>query len=110
MDALPEKLTIGEKYDPAMKITDQTEADAYFQLCVDHSMTYHCKTRTEAEALERANLGYYAGYGSAETRERVERLFQCAHPVFGSIAKVGAPTSEEALQAGQDLAAGKLSI
>lgn len=107
MKALPEKLTIGEKYDPAMKITDQAEADAYFQLCVDHSMTYHRKTREEAEALERTNLGYYAGYGDSETRERVERLFRCSHPVFGSIAKVGAPTPEEALKAGMDAAASR---
>ena len=107
MKALPEKMTIGEKYDPAMKITDQAEADAYFQLCVDHSMTYHRKTREEAEALERTNLGYYAGYGSSETRERVERLFRCSHPAFGSIAKVGAPTTEEALEIGRAMGAGK---
>lgn len=107
MKALPEKMTIGEKYDPAMKITDQAEADAYFQICVDHSMTYHRKTREEAEALERINLGYYAGYGSSETRERVERLFRCSHPVFGSIAKVGAPTTEEALAMGRAMGASK---
>lgn len=107
MKALPEKMTIGEKYDPAMKITDQAEADAYFQICVDHSMTYHRKTREEAEALERTNLGYYAGYGSSETRERVERLFRCSHPVFGSIAKVGAPTTEEALAMGRAMGASK---
>lgn len=105
MKALPEKTTIGEKYDPAMLIADQAKADAYFQLCVDHSMTYHRKTREEAEALERTNLGYYAGYCSHETRERVERLFRCAHPVFGAISKVGAPTPEEAFQMGQDMAA-----
>ena len=104
MKALPEKITIGEKYDPAMRITDQAEADAYFQLCVDHSMTYHRKTREEAEALERANLGYYAGYSCADTRRQVERLFRCAHPIFGSVAKVGTPTPEEALQAGIDMA------
>ena len=105
MDALPEKITIGEKYGPAMKITEQAEADAYFALCVDHSMTHHRKTRAEAEALERANLGYFAGYSSNETRARVEQLFKCAHPVFGAIAENGAPTSEQALQAGLDMAA-----
>lgn len=85
MEALPEKITIGQKYDPAMEIADQVEADAYFALCVDHSMTYHRMTRAEAEALERTNLGYWAGYFSAETRARVEMLFRCSHPIFGSI-------------------------
>lgn len=104
MNAFPEKMTIGEKYDPAMEITNQAEADAYFQRCVDHSMTYHRKTREEAETLERTNLGYYAGYYGAETRERVERLFSCTHPVFGSIAERGQPTPDEAFKAGVEFA------
>ena len=104
MSEIPEKISIGDKYGPAMSITDQVEADAYFQACVDHTMTYHRKTRSQAEALERANLGYYAGYYDTETRERVERLFQCLHPVFGSIAQNGAPSTEEAFEAGRRMA------
>ncbi len=53
------------------------------------------KTREEAEEIERANLGYWAGYYRPETRERVERLFRCAHPFFGSIAEKGPPTPEQ---------------
>lgn len=53
------------------------------------------KTREEAEQIERSNLGYYAGYHLDETRERVERLFRCAHPVFGSIAENGPATLEQ---------------
>ena len=37
---LPEKLTIGDKYDPAMKIEDQAEADEYFEACVQHQMRF----------------------------------------------------------------------
>ncbi len=99
----PSEITLGAKYDPAMKITDQSEADAYFERCVQHSMTFG-NDRQEAERIERANLGYWAGYGSEETRRRVEKLFSCAHPIFGSIAEVGSPTPEEALQAGVDAA------
>lgn len=75
-------LTIGGKYGPAMKIADQGEADRYFEQCVAHTMSFG-KTRAEAESIERQNFGYYAGYYSDETRERVERLFRCAHPVLG---------------------------
>jgi hypothetical protein len=96
-------ITIGEKYDPAMRITDQAEADAYFEQCVAHTMSFG-KSREEAEQIERANLGYYAGYSSDDTRRRIETLFRCAHPVFGAIAAVGAPTAEEALQEGERLA------
>lgn len=78
--------TYEEKYDPAMAITDQAEADGYFERLVQHNMSFGTM-REEAEGIERANLGYWAGYYSHATRERVERLFRCAHPFFGSIAE-----------------------
>jgi hypothetical protein len=99
-DLMPERITIGVKYGPAMEITDQAEADAYFERCVQHTMQRFDKTREEAELIERSNLGYYAGYCSPETRERVERLFKCAHPIFGAIATNGSPSLEHALRAG----------
>jgi hypothetical protein len=94
-DPFPEKMKYGDKYGPAMEITDQAEADAYFEKCVQHMMTYsdEYKTREAAEAVERTNLGYYAGYYGSDTRERVEKLFRCSHPVFGSIKENGAPTA-----------------
>ena len=96
--------TIGDKYGPAMNITDQAEADAYFAECVQDTMERFGKTREEAEELERGNLGYFAGYYSEETRRRVEGLFHCAHPFFGAIAEKGPPTLEEAFEAGRKLA------
>lgn len=93
------KISIGQKYSPAMTITDQSEADAYFEECVQHNMSFGTD-RTEAERVERINLAYFAGYYDSETRERVERLFRCAHPIFGSIAANGPPAVEEAFQAG----------
>lgn len=98
-------ITIGEKYKPAMEITDQESADAYFMELVAHNLK--CRRREgeppiqpEAEKVERHNLGYFAGYHDSETRERVERLFKCSHPIFGSIATNGQPTAKEALLAG----------
>ena len=94
----PDKITAREKYGPAMEITDQAKADAYFEACVKHCMQFD-RIRAEAEEIERANLGYYAGYYDFKTRQRVERLFDAVHPVFGSVAN-GEPTSEEAFTAG----------
>jgi hypothetical protein len=96
---LPETITIGDKYSPAMQVVNQSEADQYFEVLVAHSMKYFDQTREEAEILERSNLGYFAGYYGRETRARVERLFGCAHPVFGTIAEKGVPTVAEALLA-----------
>lgn len=102
MKPLPKEITIGDKYGPAMEIQTQAEADEYFEVCVQHCMS-HGRTRQEAESVERSNLGYFAGYCSHETRERVERLFRCAHPIFGSIAKHGAPTPEKAFEMGKQI-------
>ena len=95
-------ITIDEKYDPAMKITTQAEADAYFEECVQEIMAWG-KTREQAESVEKQNLGYYAGYYNEETRLRVERLFRCSHPIFGAAAN-GIPSAEEAFAAGVKMA------
>ena len=100
-EPLPDHITYGDKYGPAMTLMNQAEADAYFERCVQHCMRFG-KSRVEAEAIERSNLGYFAGYYSHETRARVERLFRCAHPLFGAIAEKGPPTAEEAFAAGLD--------
>jgi hypothetical protein len=83
-----------------MEITAEAEARDYFEACVTHNLSFGEHDRYQAEKIERANLGYYAGYYSSETRERVERLFACAHPIFGAIAQHGAPTPAEALLSG----------
>lgn len=95
---MEKNITIGEKYDPAMTITDPDEARAYFEVCVQHTMSFGM-AREEAEEIERINFGYYAGYYSHETRLRVEQLFNCSHPYLGK-AEDGRPSVEAALQAG----------
>ena len=101
--------TWGEVLGPAMKITDPADAAHYFAAYVN-SIEREAGSREKAEALARANLGYYAGYYDSETRLRVERLFFCAHPIFGPAAN-GTPTPEEAFRLGVEAgrnAAGKV--
>lgn len=102
-DTLPHQMTIGEAYGPAMKITDQAEADEYFERLVERAVSCEGMTREGAERQERSNLGYYARYYSNETRARIETLFRCAHPGFGPISG-SAPSVEEALEMGRLLA------
>jgi hypothetical protein len=97
MAPFPCTITIGEKYDRAMAITEQAQADEYFERCVEHAMRCFGASREEAEIVERAGLAYYAGYFDNTVRERVERLFHCGHPVFGKMAERGASTAKEAL-------------
>lgn len=93
-ESFSKEITIGQKYGPAMKITDQSEAEAYFEKCVEHNMSFG-QSRQEAERINRLNLGYYAGYYDDETRVRVERLFRCSHPIFGAFTE-----PEDAFHAG----------
>jgi len=102
MKPFPREISFADKYGPAMVIADQTQADEYFAACVQHTMSFGIG-REFAEEAERGNLGYFAGYYDNETRERVERLFSCAHPVFGSIARNGPPSPEAAFSAGMRL-------
>lgn len=102
-------LTYGDCLKPAMEITDEADAQqyltdyvAYIQTALDKEPR---KDGVSAAQIAATNLGYFAGYYDNETRERVERLFKCSHPIFGSIAKVGAPTAEEAFEAGKRMAA-----
>ena len=93
------EITLHEKYGPAMKVETKEEADAYFEECVAHCMTFG-KSREDSERIERSNIGYFAGYYDFETRQKVERLFGAPHPVFGS----SQPTAQEAFDAGVKLA------
>jgi hypothetical protein len=93
--------TIGEIYGPAMEIKDATKAHEYFNAIIKHIMS-HGKTQVEATDLAKQNLGYFAGYYNRTTRLRVERLFNCQHPIFGS-AEEGEPTPQEAFEIGQKM-------
>jgi hypothetical protein len=104
-DPFPLRVTIGTKYSPAMQIASEAEAAVYLERCVEHLRRSRPDLSIEeAHAIERQNLGYFAGYCGEETRARVERLFRCAHPIFGAIAENGPPTPEQALEAGMRMA------
>lgn len=100
-----ENLTWGDIGDPAMQITDQKEADEYLEDYVNFIMKIRPESsKLEASVIARSNFGYFAGYFSDEVRERVERLFNTEHPIFGKISINGSPTKEEAFEMGKKFA------
>lgn len=96
---LPDVMTLGDCYHPAMKCQTQEEADAWFEALVERDIRVHGLSREKAEAQERSNIGYFSGYYDNETAQRVFRLFRCAHPIFGT----ARPTADEALNMGKQL-------
>lgn len=99
-----EKRTYGETLGPAMDMTDPEEAKAFKAAYVSWMVRTQDIDEEEATDLVNQNLGYYAGYYDHETRLRVEELFECSHPVFGS-AEDGPPDSAAAFAAGKLLGA-----
>ncbi len=91
--------TIGEHYHPAMKIEAEKEAAEYLETLVQYSIERYGQSHEEATRIHRSFIAYFAGYYDHETRVRVERLFSCSHPVFGSAGN-GAPSAEEAFGMG----------
>ena len=67
-----ETMTYGECLGPAMEITDPEDAQQYLTEYVNHIQKYlDAEPRDDdmtAEQIAKTNLGYYAGYGSSETR------------------------------------------
>lgn len=111
------ELTYGQILDPAMKITDKDDADQYLESYVSYLIPYVIDNNKdkddifiyeESVKIAKYNLGYYAGYFDNSTRERVEKLFNCSHPVFGSIATNGEMTALEAFNLGKTLALKKI--
>jgi hypothetical protein len=100
----PDDATNGQTLGPAMEITEQAEADAYFETLVQHGMRLDPSLGRELAVKNlRGSLGYWAGYYGHETRLRVERLFRCTHPVFGS-AENGLVDPKDAFEAGKAFA------
>lgn len=94
-------LTYRECLEPAMEITDQKEADKFYADYLKWQMRngQSCK---KADETIKINLGYYAGYYGDDVRKRVEKLFMCSHPIFGSIKDNGVPTGKEAFECGKE--------
>ena len=99
-----EELTYGEVLDPAMKIKTHEDAiqyfDAYVEYTIKHINSNVLDKRKKAIDIVKQNLGYYAGYYGDATRKRVEQLFLCEHPIFGSIDNETA-TAKEAFECGK---------
>ena len=98
-------LTYDECLSPAMGITDAEDAKQYLAAYIkfQEANMQEASGKHTAEEICKINLGYWAGYYNEETRERVEKLFNCSHPVFGSIKLNGYPSAEKAFSMGQQM-------
>src|SRR6185503_5793688 len=98
---IPKNATWAEIYNPAMDVQTEQEAADYLAAVVAHHQKYFAQSdRAKAERIVLANIGYWSGYCSDETAQRVLRLYKTEHPVFGR----RRPTAEEAFAAGVTMA------
>ena len=107
-------LTYGDCLDPIFKAKTKKEALQYkedYANFVLEELKRDKKNKKKsavelgltALGIAEHNIGYYAGYGSNDDRKRIEKLFEVEHPIFGSIEKNGAPTSQEAFNMGLEI-------
>jgi hypothetical protein len=98
------ELTYGEIMDPIFNITEPQDAQQYLEAYCRWLEYEYNNPPEEAEFIAKSNIGYWAAYGSRQDRERIEELFDCEHPVFGSVKENGHPTPQQAFEAGKALA------
>lgn len=103
MMTFPKNSTSQDIFGPAMRVETFEEAEDYLDAIIRYIQSHSKMSRIEAKRIARQSLGYWVGYFDHKTRERVETLFQCEHPLFGTIAGKGAPTPEEALRIGLEM-------
>jgi hypothetical protein len=86
-------------YDLAVNAWSKKEANSHFAMLVQRQFNRGVSAEIAANFI-RTNLARYAAHGDDEMRERVERLYECAHPIFGAFKEFGAPKTEEIYQLG----------
>lgn len=102
-----DELSFHEIFEEALKIGTKEEAAFYLE---EYSKWIRIKSSDKLKVNEpldiaKENFGYWAGYYSHDVRKKVEHLFECEHPVFGSIEKNGPPTPEQAFALGVEMGA-----
>lgn len=87
--------------DEATQVKSQRAADEFIEKLVRRDLGADpALGPAQAEHAIRSNIAWAAADHSNEVRERVERLYRTAHPIFGSIRLNGPPTREQALKLG----------
>lgn len=97
--------TLGQTYGVLVKAQTQEEATELFSDLLEYGIDQEPdKDPAQIEATMRSNLGYYAGYYSLETQQRVEKLYGAVHPIFGTSFRETPITPVETFQMGAELA------
>ena len=86
-----------------MKCHTQEQADTVLAALVENMLSDVQMVGLDQDTAElwvRRDIGYLAGRMNHEDRARMERLFKCAHPIFGAIDANAPPTPEQAFALG----------
>ena len=75
--------TYGERLHPLQYIETEEEAVEYKRRLLAHQEQYGVVDGMTPEQVVNGNIGYWTGYYDEKTAQRIKRLFQVAHPIFG---------------------------
>lgn len=97
------QLSMREIFEGANEARTKDEAKQYLKDYVAYIQenTSELAVYNNAEDIAKKNLGYWSGYYSENVRRYIEDLFECEHPVLGSIKEFGIPTTHEVFECGR---------
>lgn len=96
--------TYVEQFDEALACKDRQEAGIWLAKEIRRYWIEFNKPMTEAESIIKQNLGYMAGYYDHDTAQKINRLFDATHPIFGTASYHQELTPRDALEAGIEFA------
>lgn len=94
-------LEIVTLFDAACRVQLPQDADLFTNLVALERLKTERESLDAARDWARQAICYWAGYFSHEVRLRVEELYGCVHPIFGS-ATQGRMTAERAYEIGRN--------
>jgi len=98
---------LNDLYQRCINVKSHEEAAKLLILLTVRNISITGNSFKKAIEIEKYNISYFAGYFDNSTRFYVEFMFECKHPIFGSIMTNGTPTKEEAFELGIRLGRGE---
>ena len=96
--------TYGEQFKSALACETTEQAEEWMEAEVRHFVDFHGETPQGAVKIIKHNIGYMAGYYDNTTVQKIHRLFNAVHPIFGTAMSHADVGPERALELGKKLA------
>lgn len=74
--------TVGQLFDALAALESREEGQQFMQEYTEFLKDLYDNSTATAASVARSNVGYVAGYGSPEVRQRIKEYTGAPHPIF----------------------------